>query len=103
MLHKKINVRHFPFLRKIFFQSKTIGKKYKDNLMDLRTYLWKNNLKLVDFAEKIGCSRPYISLVCNNKKIPSRKLAEKIEELTHGHVKAQIFRKKKRLKKILSI
>lgn len=63
--------------------------------MDLETYLWKNRIELKDFATKVGCHYSYISMIANNKRTPSLKLARKIEEVTNGQVKAKTMIKKK--------
>ncbi len=57
--------------------------------MDLDTYLWKNRIEIKDFAAKVGCHNSYISMIANNKRSPSIKLAKKIEEATNGQVKAK--------------
>jgi hypothetical protein len=61
----------------------------KRNNMDLREYLFKNRLKVTDFAKIIGYERGYINKVVNGLMIPGRKLAESIEKATNGEVKAE--------------
>jgi hypothetical protein len=63
--------------------------------MDLRTYLFKNNIKAQEFCSMIDCNRSYFSLVKNEKTIPSAKYADKIEKATGGQVKAHIYARKR--------
>lgn len=62
--------------------------------MDLRTWLFKNRISLRQFAKKIDYNFSYLSLVMNYKRVPSEKLAMKIEEETQGTVKGQALIKK---------
>lgn len=62
--------------------------------MDLRTWLFKNRISLRQFAKKIDYNFSYLSLIMNYKKVPSEKLAAKIEEGTNGAVKGQQLIKK---------
>lgn len=52
----------------------------------LRQYLTQKQLEIKEFAEMIGYSRTYISLVCNGKVNPSGHLKKTIEILTQGQV-----------------
>lgn len=54
--------------------------------MKLHTYLLRNNIKQSEFATKLGVSRQYFNGIMNRKRVPSNKLARKIEELTKGNV-----------------
>ena len=54
--------------------------------MHIREYLFHNELKVKDFAKKLGCSREYVTLIKHKKKIPGRFLAQQIERITNGMV-----------------
>ena len=55
--------------------------------MELKIYLVRNKLTVVDFSKKIKCSRAYLSEIVNGTKKPSRRLAEDIEQATNGETK----------------
>jgi transcriptional regulator with XRE-family HTH domain len=56
--------------------------------MNLKEYLTKKNISQEDFARSIGLSQPYISQLVNSERLPSLKVASKIETLTKGSVLA---------------
>ncbi len=64
--------------------------------MELREYLFKNNIKYIDFAKKINYNNCYLSLVANYQKIPSLRLAKAISEATNGEVSIEEIMKKQR-------
>ncbi len=57
--------------------------------MELREYLFRNYLTVIDFAKQINHSRTYLSLIVGGHKIPSRKLAKIIQDATKGEVTAE--------------
>jgi transcriptional regulator with XRE-family HTH domain len=57
--------------------------------MDLREYLFRNNLHLSDFAKIVNYSRQHVSGVMHGTIKPGKKLAEAIEKATNGEVKAE--------------
>jgi DNA-binding transcriptional regulator YdaS (Cro superfamily) len=63
--------------------------------MDLREYLFRNNIKVSEFAQMINYSRQHVSGVIHGTYKPGRKLAEAIEKATNGEVKARDLNKKK--------
>lgn len=56
--------------------------------MDLKTYLWKYKMNMVDLAKKVGCSYSSMSAYVNFTRRPRMKMAQKIEECTNGEVTA---------------
>lgn len=56
--------------------------------MDLREYLFRHRLSVVDFSKIIECDRAYLSKIVNGKLKPSKRLAKDIEEATNGEVTA---------------
>ncbi len=58
--------------------------------MDLKTYLFLNNIPSKQFSKKIQVSRCYFSSLINGK-VPGKKLAMLIEILTEGFVKFEDF------------
>lgn len=56
--------------------------------MDLREYLFRNNLHLSEFARLVNYSRQHVSGVMHGVIKPGRKLAQAIETATNGEVKA---------------
>ncbi len=63
--------------------------------MDLREYLFRNNLQLTEFARIVNYSRQHVSGVMHGTIRPGRKLAEAIEKATNGEVKAEDLLQKK--------
>jgi DNA-binding transcriptional regulator YdaS (Cro superfamily) len=57
--------------------------------MKLRIYLWKNKLKVSDFAKKINYSPEYVREIVRGNKIPGAKAAKLIEEATNGEILAE--------------
>lgn len=60
--------------------------------MELGLYLYISKINQVEFAKQVGISRCYINLIINKRYKPSRKIAEKIEQATHGAVSAKEVR-----------
>ena len=56
--------------------------------MKLRDYLYKKRIRQIDFAKEVGISQTQLNKWINGSRIPSRKNAMKIEELTEGKVTA---------------
>jgi transcriptional regulator with XRE-family HTH domain len=54
--------------------------------MNLKVYLANNDMTMRDFCSRINYDPRYLSLIMNGHKIPGRKLAEQIENLTNGQV-----------------
>jgi transcriptional regulator with XRE-family HTH domain len=57
--------------------------------MDLRDYLYIKRMTVNDFAELIGYSRNHISGILNGRLKPNKRLAQYIEKMTEGEVKAE--------------
>ena len=55
--------------------------------MNLREYLFRQMVTHAEFAEKLGCTRNYITMICNARAYPSRPLAKLIYNETNGLVK----------------
>ncbi len=68
--------------------------------MDLRHYLFKNNMKLNKLASIVGCSASYLSQIVHGKCLPTAPMAVKIEEATNGVIKAKSFRSRRARKMI---
>lgn len=54
--------------------------------MKLKLYLIANRITIIDFSNKIDCSRVYLTNVVNGKKKPGKRLAKDIEIATNGEV-----------------
>lgn len=54
--------------------------------MKLRDYLHFERKKIAEIAEKADCSVPYLCLIVNEKKVPSKKMARWISQATGGVV-----------------
>ena len=54
--------------------------------MDLKTYLFLNDLTVVTFAKKLDIAPTYLSAIKNGRKLPGRKLAKMIREATNGTI-----------------
>lgn len=54
--------------------------------MNIREYLFKHELTLIELAEQLGITNVYLSSIITAKNRPSTKLAGKIEEITNGEV-----------------
>lgn len=57
--------------------------------MDLKDYLYLKRMTINDFSELIGYSRNHISGIINKRLKPTKKLAQYIEKMTDGEVKAE--------------
>ena len=56
--------------------------------MNLRRFLFENNITVTTFAKLIGVERSYLSRVIHGKHPYTKKLSKKIEIHTGGRVKA---------------
>ena len=56
--------------------------------MDLKDYLYLKRMTINEFSEWIGYSRTHISGIINGRLKPTKKLAQYIEKMTEGEVKA---------------
>jgi hypothetical protein len=54
--------------------------------MNLRVYLATNEMTLKDFSTQVNYNSRYLSLILNGHKIPGKKLAKQIENITGGQV-----------------
>ena len=54
--------------------------------MKLDEWLFRNRMKQIDFARLIEISRVHLGEIVRNKRIPSVKIAKKIEQATEGKV-----------------
>ncbi|MGE0197863.1 MAG: hypothetical protein AB7N99_06945 [Simkaniaceae bacterium] len=57
--------------------------------MDLKRYLFEKAIPVKEFAEKLGVSAGLIYHFLKRKRLPSPKLASKIEDLTEGLVRKE--------------
>lgn len=65
--------------------------------MDLREYLFRHRMTQETFAQKIGSSRRYVSVLVRQKYHPSVRLAKDIEIATGGEVTAAELRPEKKI------
>jgi len=65
---------------------KNLRESSKEYENPLKLYLDKHKIKYGEFAQKLGCSRGYLSRVMNEKSIPSKRFSKHIERLTEGEV-----------------
>ena len=72
----------------------TPKKLKKLDLMHIRDYLKQNALTQKSLAESVGVVPTYIWMICEDKCVPSERLAKKIEKLTNGGVTAAELRRK---------
>ncbi len=56
--------------------------------MDLRLYLFERRIKITEFSKTLGCSRMHLSGIVGGTRIPSKVLANLIEQMTKGLVTA---------------
>jgi DNA-binding transcriptional regulator YdaS (Cro superfamily) len=61
-------------------------RKKEDFFMKLRDYLHFERIKITEFAKRIGYHKAYITDICNDRHIPSKRLATSIEFATAGKV-----------------
>ena len=64
--------------------------------MDLREYLFRNEMKTTHFAKKVGYSAPYINAIISGMHTPSERLAKVISLATDGIVPTDGICSKKR-------
>ncbi len=57
----------------------------------LQKWLKERNIKISDFAKRLGIHRTYLSDIVNGHETPSWTLARLIEYETEGEVKAESF------------
>ncbi len=57
--------------------------------MDLRRYLFENNISQKAFAEKIGYTSNYVNMIVKGRLRAFKPLAYAIEKATDGNVKAE--------------
>jgi len=57
----------------------------------LQQWLKENNIKVSDFAKRLGIHRTYLSDIVNGHETPSYTLAKLIEYETNGEVRAESF------------
>lgn len=56
--------------------------------MDLREYLYREDMTVTKLAEIVDCNKSYLSCVKKKRKKPGKKLAKYIERATEGKVTA---------------
>lgn len=54
--------------------------------MTLIDYIKKHDLKVAQFARRIGCTRVYISMIMHGKKKPGNLMCKAIIEASEGEV-----------------
>ena len=54
--------------------------------MDLREYLFRKRISILDFSKIVECSRTHLSEMVHGRRIPSKRLARDIEKATNGEV-----------------
>ncbi len=59
--------------------------------MTLADFLKKKNIRQADFAEQIGRSAAYVSMICRGQIWPSRDVITRIIKVTGGKVTANDF------------
>ncbi|MBI3212035.1 MAG: helix-turn-helix domain-containing protein [Simkania negevensis] len=69
----------------------------------LKKFLFNANLTVKAFANILGVSPSFVYHLINKKRIPSRDLAQKIEEFTRGKVRKEELLFPKELKEKISI
>lgn len=57
--------------------------------MDLKDYLYIKRMTINEFSELVGYSRNHISGIINKRLKPNKRLAQYIEKMTNGEVKAE--------------
>lgn len=66
------------------------GKPHKKELSVIG-YIWDNRMTIRDFCKLIGYSDTHFHQVIAGKNAPTVKLANQIEKITEGKVKAETF------------
>ncbi len=61
----------------------------------IRTYCLNHNLPISQFAKQISITKTHLFNIVWGKKYPSDTLALRIEEVTHGEIKASELKKPK--------
>lgn len=79
--------------KKLLTTNKNVGnmwgkttKTYLGDIMELREYLFRNEITVTDFSKKLGYTNSYINQIVNGKAKPSRRLAKLIFQHTYGNV-----------------
>ena len=62
--------------------------------MNLKFYLFNENLTQTEFAKRIGYTREYVSAISRGKIIAGKKVAREIEKATNGAVTFDELREK---------
>ena len=65
----------------------------------LSTYLKRNKINQKAFAEKIGCSAPYLCQILGGKRRPSIDLMAAIQDATDGNVPVSVWLGKRKSKR----
>jgi len=63
--------------------------------MELREYLFRNNMPVSHFARELGVNPTYLRMINRKALIPGHNLAKRIEILTGGQVSYDEMRKNK--------
>jgi hypothetical protein len=65
---------------------------YDSFMMDLRTYIEKNEINVPLFADELGVTADYLYKILRGERRGSLDLAFKVQEKTRGVVPAESFR-----------
>ncbi len=57
--------------------------------MNLKAWIYANDLTIEKFSENLGISRVYLSRIISGNLVPSKKLANEIQMATNGKIKAK--------------
>lgn len=60
--------------------------------MTLKEYVEFSDLSIIDLSKFVGCTQSYISSILHGHRRSSQRLANVIEKLTNGVVKAESIR-----------
>lgn len=66
----------------------------KGEKMDLRRYLFENNMTQREFAKKIDYTSNYVNMIVKGRLKPFKPLAEAIEKATNGLVRYDYYKSK---------
>lgn len=55
-------------------------------MMELKEWLFRNDMSITEMSKRLHCARPYLSHIKNKKMKPSLRLAQHIQDLTNGEV-----------------